>query len=410
MQFRAFSQRSRGADQPIGLVAEVANCKVDDSGPGLAGGCPRPWVDEHKFLERELMGRNRRRNQQQDGKGEVAGGTDEMGNHLMAEVVAGREPGKAGALVAFSRARRIAFSMLLLGLGACAAPKPGPEAPPQPVWTSAIGHLTIGGQRLGCTAVLVRPDVIATVSHCLYPNGVQVPADMLLFTPSGNEVNAGYRGQAILETGGAVTPGRISENEAAKDWALVQIEPDDSVWPVPLAPISPDQVRADLADGATFYSAGYGSGAKTKLVQHQNCGPLPADPGGITEGEVFFATSCIVRLGDSGGPVALIEGGSPKLVGLIVGFAAHPQSGEPIAVIVSTKAFASHLGAPLVSFNGKGPSAPSVVPANGRIALASLCKSPMSKVALGNWPCPVSKPSVGWFAHASRMLPGLLLR
>jgi len=241
---------------------------------------------------------------------------------------------------------------LLLCLAACAAPPPAPPPtvpPAPPVWTSAIGHLTIEGQRLGCTAVLVRPDIIATVSHCLYPNGVQIPAQMLLFTPSGSEIAVNYRGIAVLGTGGAVTPGLISENQASHDWALIRIEADESVWPVPLAPISPDEVRADLSNGAVFYSAGYGSGSKTKLYQHHNCSLLPPDPTGATEGEDFFATSCIVRLGDSGGPVAIVENGSPRLVGLIVGFAAHPKTREPIAVVVSAKAFAPYITGPLIS-------------------------------------------------------------
>jgi hypothetical protein len=69
----------------------------------------------------------------------------------------------------------------------------------------------------------------------------------------------------------------------------------------------------------------------------------------VTEGELFFATDCIIRLGDSGGPVVLIAGGQPKLIGLIVGFAHQPKTGEPIGIVVSARAFAPYLGADLVS-------------------------------------------------------------
>jgi V8-like Glu-specific endopeptidase len=267
--------------------------------------------------------------------------------------------GKPILIVAYRLLRPCVLASPIALIGACAAPPPpAPPAPVAPVWTSAIGHLTIGAQTLGCTAVLVKPDVIATVSHCLYPNGVQVPADLLTFTPSGKDPASTYRGLAILIAGGAIAPGRISENQAAEDWALVKIERDDSVWPVPLAPISNDEIRADLANGAQFYSAGYGSGAKTRLSEHKNCGPLPPDLAGVTEGEKFFSTSCIVRLGDSGGPVALLEDGQPRLVGLIVGFSQHPRSGEPIAIVVSARAFAPYISGPLISLNGGGGDRP----------------------------------------------------
>lgn len=253
-------------------------------------------------------------------------------------------------IVSIRNAKLSGLYALMSLLGACAGPPPpAPPVAPEPVWTSAIGHLTVAGQRLGCTAVLVKPDVIATVSHCLYPNGVQVPADLLTFTPSDNEPAEGYQGRTVLVAGGAIEPGRINESQAEEDWALIKIDPDESVWPVALAPMSIDEVRASLTNGAQFYSAGYGSGAKTKLREHKNCGPLPPDPSGATEGDRFFATDCIVRLGDSGGPIILIEDGEPKLVGLIVGFSQHPKSGEPIAVIVSTRAFAPYITGPLIS-------------------------------------------------------------
>jgi hypothetical protein len=107
--------------------------------------------------------------------------------------------------------------------------------------------------------------------------------------------------------------------------------------------------RAEIAKGASFYSAGYGQGAKDQLRTHNGCSLLPPDPNGVTEGDLFFATSCIIRLGDSGGPVVLIEGGQPKLIGLIVGFAQQPKTGESIGIVVSARAFAPYVGAGLVS-------------------------------------------------------------
>ena len=236
-------------------------------------------------------------------------------------------------------------------LDACAARPPEVTPPPAPVigWQAAIGSLDVTGSREICTAVLVRADMIATTSHCLRPKGHFAQADKLVFTSSALP-NVRGTGVAIVAEGGSVAPGNIKSSQAQTDWALVRIAPPvKAVGPIALAPISAAMVRAEIAKGARFYSAGYGQGAKDELRAHDRCGPLPPDPNGVTEGELFFATSCIVRLGDSGGPVILVEGGKPKLIGLIVGFAQDPKSGDSIGIVVSAKAFAPYLGADLIS-------------------------------------------------------------
>ena len=187
-------------------------------------------------------------------------------------------------------------------------------------WQAAIGFLDVTGSPEVCTAVLVRPDMIATTSHCLRPKGRFAQPNQLVFTPSA--AGPQVRGAALVAEGGSVAPGNIKPDQAQTDWALVRITPPLSgIRPLPLAPLSPAMVRAKIAGGARFYSAGYGQGAKDELRTHKGCGLLPPDPNGVTEGAMFFATDCIIRLGDSGGPVILIEGGQPRLIGLIVGFA-----------------------------------------------------------------------------------------
>lgn len=234
-------------------------------------------------------------------------------------------------------------------LGACAARVPPPPPPAAPAgWQAAIGSLDVTGSPEICTAVLVRPDMIATTSHCLRPRGRFAQASHLVFTPSA--AGPRVRGAAIVAEGGSVAPGNIKPDQAQTDWALVRITPALSdIRPLPVAALSPAMVRAEIAKGAKLYSAGYGQGAKDELRAHNRCGLLPPDPNGVTEGPLFFATDCIVRLGDSGGPVVLIEGGQPKLIGLIVGFANQPQTGDTIGIVVSARAFAPYLGADLIS-------------------------------------------------------------
>lgn len=268
--------------------------------------------------------------------------------------------GEAASLAAAGTARpspraRLRPLVLMLAcalLGACAARVP-PEAPPATPgtpanWQAAIGSLDVTGSPEICTAVLVRADMIATTSHCLRPNGRFAQPNQLVFTPSA--AGPRVRGAALVAEGGSVAPGSIQPNLAQTDWALVRITPPLSgIRPLPLAAISPSMVRVEIAKGARFYSAGYGQGAKDELRTHKNCGPLPPDPNGVTEGALFFATDCIIRLGDSGGPVVLIQGGQPRLIGLIVGFVKKPKTGDAIGIVVSAKAFAGYLGADLVS-------------------------------------------------------------
>jgi V8-like Glu-specific endopeptidase len=264
------------------------------------------------------------------------------------------------SLAATARVRpshhRAALRLLVLALacgalGACAARGPAPSAAtrvPAP-WQAAIGSLDVTGSPEVCTAVLVRPDMIATTSHCLRPKGRFAAPGQLVFTSSASPAMRA-RGVAIVAEGGSISPGSIKPDQAQTDWALVRIAPPMThVQPLDLAPLSPAMVRAEIARGARFYSAGYGQGAKDTLRTHNGCGPLPPDPNGVTEGELFFATDCVIRLGDSGGPVALISGGAPKLIGLIVGFANAPSSGGTIGIVVSARAFAPYLGADLVS-------------------------------------------------------------
>ncbi len=111
--------------------------------------------------------------------------------------------------------------------------------------------------------------------------------------------------------------------------------------------MSLDQAMNEIARGAKFYSAGYGQGAKDRLRSHERCGLLPAESAELAT--IYFTTSCVVRLGDSGGPVALVKGNKPRLIGLIVGFDPRPNIGAPVGFIAPASAFAQYLTGPVIS-------------------------------------------------------------
>ena len=250
-------------------------------------------------------------------------------------------------------AAALACGMLLAG---CAArpPEQPPVPAPKPDWQAAIGRLEVKGSHQDCTGVLIRPDVVLTAAHCLHPKGILVSADQVLFVPSSSAV-AKSSGTALLVQGGEVPQGKIGRDLIPFDWAAIQVEPVRSVTPIPIAPMTLDQAMKEIARGAKFYSAGYGQGAKDRLRLHERCSLLPAESAELAT--IYFTSSCVVRLGDSGGPVALVNGNKPRLIGLIVGFDPRPDIGAPVGFIAPASAFAPYLDGPLVG--GRPEPAPS---------------------------------------------------
>jgi protease YdgD len=254
------------------------------------------------------------------------------------------------------------FGVMALFCGAlltgCAARTPEPTGPaPKPDWQAAIGRLEVKGSHQDCTGVLIRPDVVLTAAHCLHPKGVLVSAEQVSFVSSSAAV-AKSSGTALLVQGGEVPQGKIGRDLIPFDWAAIRIAPVKSVPPIPIAPMSLDQAMNEIARGAKFYSAGYGQGAKDRLRTHERCSLLPAES--VELATIYFTSSCVVRLGDSGGPIALVNGNKPRLIGLIVGFDPRPGIGAPVGFIAPASAFAQHLNGPLVGSSENPAKSPKI--------------------------------------------------
>ncbi len=203
-------------------------------------------------------------------------------------------------------------------------------------WTAAIGQLEIANAQ-PCTAILVTPTVILTASHCLHQGAKAISPAELRFLP-----NYGTRpdipsadGVALRAQGGAIQEWHLSRPEqVAADWALVDIAPAiTNVAPIPLAELNTDQILARIASGDRLFTAGYGYGGMASLKQHGKCEiVLPKSVSSIYSNGVLI-TTCIIRVGDSGGPVALLDSaGKPRLVGIFAGFGLNAQMGLSFAV------------------------------------------------------------------------------
>lgn len=253
------------------------------------------------------------------------------------------------------RASALAFALLLTG---CAAPEiaPPPAAPVAPTvaWTAAIGLLAPPEGRLACTAILVAPNLVATAAHCFYPDGeTALPPSAFVFHP-----NYGAKpdlptahGTVMRAIGGAIPQGHISDSEAPYDWALMEIDPPvTGVRPVPVAAFSTDRLLELVAGGERLFAGGYGNGTNDALHLPGACRIVAPGELKMEIDHRLIVTDCVFRIGDSGGPLALIDGaGQPLLVGVISGFGKHPTKTIPLGFAANAGSFAAYLQGPVIS-------------------------------------------------------------
>ncbi len=246
--------------------------------------------------------------------------------------------------------------LLAVALAGCAervsVPPPVIVKPVQVPWTAAIGRLDIAGAE-PCTAILVSPATILTASHCLHQKSAPARPGDLQFHPNfGAEPNLPpAQGTSLRAQGGAIEEGHLERPEqVAADWALVGIAPTvTAVPPIPIAQLSAAEIMVRIDAGDRLFTAGYGYGAMKALKQHAKCrivNPVTAEPVYATG---MLVTTCIIRIGDSGGPMILLDqAGKPRLVGVFAGFGLRAKTG--LSYAVNAARVAPHLGAGLVSF------------------------------------------------------------
>ena len=219
-------------------------------------------------------------------------------------------------------------------------------------WTAAIGKLDVANEQ-PCTAVLVSPAVILTASHCLHQAVVPSPATALHFEPNfGSDPELPAADGIVLRAqGGAIQEGHLVHPEqVAADWALVGIAPAiTDVAPIPLAQLSTAEILKQIASGDQLFTAGYGYGGMRSLKEHARCEIVPPKSANAIYADGMLVTTCIIRVGDSGGPLILVDhAGKPRLVGVFAGFGVKAQTG--LSYAVNAGRVVPYLGGGLVSF------------------------------------------------------------
>jgi V8-like Glu-specific endopeptidase len=213
-------------------------------------------------------------------------------------------------------------------------------------WEAAIGELDIGRQDFHCSAVLVGQNVIVTASHCLTVAAQN--ARPLVFSPGfGGAVKLPTSNGVALKLGAQVSSGSIRNEDVPNDWAIIQINPPlRAVKPLPVASMSIDQMLARVAVGARVIAAGYG--ASDTLNERGECHLFSQKELGLYPDDSWLQLDCLIRAGDSGGAIVMLDGNQPRLIGIIAGWGRNPKMpGKTIALAVNARNFAPYVGIPV---------------------------------------------------------------
>jgi V8-like Glu-specific endopeptidase len=190
------------------------------------------------------------------------------------------------------------FLSLLVFLSLAAQADPRQQFTAQsPSWLSAVGKLTVPGQRFeqgerlhyreDCTATLIGTQTILTAWHCLEYYG-DVSHDIVFTLPYANRHDS-WRARRLADGGGM-----------RADWALLRLDrPISDITPVPVRMEFQTSVNAPVSIAGYSRDDGLGAGGKI-LTWQSACS--------ITGNEDYrVATNCLAYKGASGGP-ALFEG------------------------------------------------------------------------------------------------------
>jgi protease YdgD len=230
------------------------------------------------------------------------------------------------------------------------AAAPQIQSRPRLPWQAAIGEVHTNAPNVHCSGVLVAPDTIATAAHCLFLETAKRPAspNEIVFRPNGGGLPAlpPSRGIAIKALGAPIRGGRLRNEDVSKDWMLVQISPPvTAVQPIAVARLTIEGMLEMIGSGNRLVIAGYGNGAHDQLNVNEKCRLLSQKELGLFLDDSWLQLDCIIRIGDSGGGIILLDGaGQPALVGLVAGLGRNPKSWTvPMGLGVNASQFLPHL-------------------------------------------------------------------
>jgi hypothetical protein len=180
-------------------------------------------------------------------------------------------------------------------------------------------------------AVVLHPQVLATVAHALTPNVVEVQASHTSMQTVPLQVTS-MTVAAHTATSPAGVLARVVHINEPYDLALVQAEASHLLHPVPFPTVlsygtgNPDNPVGGLQAGdcvaaiVTWRFADTQDTWANRLVVGKVLAKVPVATNSLTQTKLnvnMFTTDLAVQPGDSGSPVLALQGGKPVLIGLI---------------------------------------------------------------------------------------------
>jgi len=222
---------------------------------------------------------------------------------------------------------------------ALATYEPQPTGPTPPTLEAVFG-LAPGAQRAltetpfsqDARAVMLRPNILATVAHALTPDVVEVHVAQQRMVQTVPLRVTGTTLVARTTPEGEGVAAQVAHVNAHYDLALVQTDKNDLLQPLPYDAVlsygtgDPEKPLGGLQAGdcvAAVVTSRNGQAddqGQDRLVLGKVLAKVPVATNSLTQTKLnvnMFTTDLAVQPGDSGSPVLALRAGKPVLVGLV---------------------------------------------------------------------------------------------